>query len=157
MRSPISLAAGLGAALLLAATPVQAQDAQSALWDAAISGDTTEIVKALDAGAKIDSLDTRRSQNGRRPLNWAALANSAPAVRVLLARGAPIDAQNLTGFTALHHAAEAGSVETAEALIAAGAKLDIANRHGMAAVEVARDQGHTAVVDLLERAAARAR
>jgi uncharacterized protein len=151
MRLPISLAA---AALLAAAAPARAQDVQSALWDASISGDTTALVKALDEGAKVDSLDTRRSVNGRRPLNWAALNNHAAAVRILLDRGAPIEATNLTGFTALHHAAEAGSLEAAEVLIARGANPGTTNRQGMTPIETAREQGHPTLVAALEKAAA---
>jgi uncharacterized protein len=154
MRKPLHIAAAAAAAMLLAATPLRAQDAQSALWDASISGDTVALVKALDDGAKIDSLDTRRSTNGRMALNWAAYNNHAAAVRILLDRGAPIEAKNLTGFTALHHAAEAGSLEAAELLIARGAKLDTTNRSGATPLETASEQGQTALVAALNKAAA---
>ena len=154
MHLPIPFAAAAVAALLAAAAPVQAQDAQSALWDASISGDTVALVKALDDGAKVDSLDTRRSVNGRRPLNWAAYNNHAAAVRILLDRGAPIEATNLTGFTALHHAAEAGSLEAAEVLIGRGATLNTTNRQGMTPIETARERGHPTLVAALEKAAA---
>ena len=99
------------AAFALAALPLAtagAQDAQSQLWDASVAGDTLAIVRALEAGAKVDSIDYRTNRNGRRALNWAAWHNRPAAVRVLLARGATLDAANRTGFTALHHAAEAG-------------------------------------------------
>ena len=154
MRMLNSILVGLAAATLAVASPLDAQDAQSRLWDAAIAGDTVAIAAALDAGAKVDSLDTRRSRNGRMALNWAALGNHAPAVRVLLARGAPLEGQNLTGFTALHHAAEAGSVEAAKVLIAAGAKLDTPNSSGLQPVETAREQGHEETAKLIEQAIA---
>ncbi len=154
MRHPTTLAASAVVALVLVAAPLRAQDAQSALWDASISGDTVALVKALDEGAKIDSLDTRRNQNGRRPLNWAAFNNHAAAVRILLDRGAPIDAINLTGFTPLHHAAEAGSVQAAEVLIARGANLNTTNRNGYTPIETAREQGNSLTVTVLEKAAA---
>src|SRR5690349_6438287 len=77
----------------------EAQDAQSQLWDAARAGDTVAMSAALAAGAKVDSLDTRRSPNGRRALNWAAIGNQPGAIRFLVAHGATIDAANLTGFT----------------------------------------------------------
>ena len=154
MRHPTTLAASVVVALVLAAAPLRAQDAQSALWDASISGDTVALVTALDEGAKIDSLDTRRNPNGRRPLNWAAFNDHAAAVRILLDRGAPIDATNLTGFTPLHHAAEAGSVAAAEVLIARGANLNTTNRNGYSPIETAREQGHPLMVTVLEKAAA---
>ena len=79
---------------------------QARLWDAAIAGGASAMAGALREGAAIDSLDTRRNPNGRRALNWAAWYNQVPASRLLLARGAPLEARNRTGFTALHHAAE---------------------------------------------------
>lgn len=154
MRMLNSILVGLAAATLATASPLGAQDAQAKLWDAAAAGDTVAIVEALDAGAKIDSLDTRRSRNGRFALNWAALGNSAAAVRLLLARGAPIEGQNLTGFTALHHAAEAGALDAGKALIAAGAKLDTPSRAGALPVETARERGHEQAATLIEQAAA---
>lgn len=154
MRRLNSIMVGLAAATLATASPLRAQDAQAKLWDAAIAGDTVAIAQALDAGAKLDSLDTRRSRNGRLALNWAALGNHAAAVRVLLARGAPIEGQNLTGFTALHHAAEAGALDAAKVLIAAGAKLDTPNSSGLLPAETAREQGHGGVATLIEQAAA---
>ena len=140
------------AAALLAAPSLQAQDAQSRLWDAAISGDTVTIGQALDAGAQIDSLDTRQSVNGRRALNWAALGNRVDAIRFLLRHGASIDMANRTGFTPLHHAAEAGSLEAAEALLAAGADATRLNAAGMSAADVARGRDHPDVAAKIDAA-----
>jgi ankyrin repeat protein len=140
------------AAALLAAPSLQAQDAQSRLWDAAISGDTVTIGQALAAGARIDSLDTRRSVNGRRALNWAALGNRVDAIRFLLRRGASIDMANLTGFTPLHHAAEAGSLEAAEVLLAAGADATRLNLAGLTAADVARGRDHPHVAAKIDAA-----
>ncbi|HEX9892335.1 MAG TPA: ankyrin repeat domain-containing protein [Gemmatimonadales bacterium] len=135
-----------------ASAPVQAQDAQVQLWEAAISGDTTALRGALTAGAKVDSLDTRRSANGRRALNWAALNNQVPAIRLLLAAGAKIDTANRTGFTALHHAAEAGSLEAATELLKAGANPKLTNLAGVTPAQVARERGFASVAALLEAA-----
>jgi ankyrin repeat protein len=136
----------------LSVSKAAAQDSQAQLWDASISGDTVAIAQALDAGAKIDSLDTRRSVNGRRALNWAAYNNRGPAVRLLLARGAGINLTNLTGFTPVHHAAEAGALETLEILLKAGADLNIPNGQGVYPVDTARARGNVQVVQRLEAA-----
>ena len=117
-------------AVLVAGSRLPAQDAQSRLWDSAIAGDTLGIRQALADGAKIDSLDVRRNPNGRLALNWAAWHNRVPAIEMLLAMGAPIEAENRTGFSALHHAAEAGSLEAAQALLGAGADPMHANKAG---------------------------
>ncbi len=132
---------------------VAAQDAQSSLWDAAISGDTTVIVSALTDGAKIDSLDTRRNPNGRLALNWAAWNNRVPALRLLLSRGANINATNRTGFTALHHAAEAGATEALRFLLEQGADWTIPSSEGVYPVDTARQHGNILAVELLEAAA----
>jgi ankyrin repeat protein len=140
------------ALLLGAARGARAQDAQTRLWDAAMAGDTVAIARALDDGARVDSLDVRRNPNGRRALNWAAWYDRAPAVRLLLARGAAVNLPNRTGFTALHHAAEAGSAAAAAALLAAGADPAWPNGGGETPAQVARARGHLALAERLEAA-----
>lgn len=127
----------------------EAQDAQSQLWDAARAGDTVAMSTALAGGAKVDSLDTRRSPNGRRALNWAAIGNKPDAIRFLVAHGATIDATNLTGFTALHHAAETGGVDAARALLELGAKKTLLNSNGEVAQEVATRTSHLDVANVI--------
>jgi hypothetical protein len=125
-------------------------DAQTRLWAASMSGDTVEIARALAAGAKIDSL-----AGGRRALNWAALNNRGPAVRLLLARGATINSRNPTGFTPVHHAAEGGAIDVLRILIAAGADVTIASNAGARPVDTARRIGNQTAVALLEAAVRR--
>jgi uncharacterized protein len=127
----------------------QVADAQAALWNGAIHGDTVAMAAALRQGAVIDSLDTRTNPNGRRALNWAAWYNRVPAIRFLLAHGASLEARNRTGFTALHHAAEAGSMEAAEALLEAGADPDAANYAGLKPAQTAMDKGHVDMAGFL--------
>lgn len=148
------------AALLLvvgATAAAHAQTAQDRLWDAAIAGDTAAIRKAALDGAVIDSLDLRVSENGRRALNWAALGNHVDAVRLLIALKAPLEAMNLTGFTALHHAAEVNAAETARVLLAAGANPNSKNYSAETPADVALARGFTALATELEAAAARAK
>jgi len=137
---------------LLVVRPCASQTPQDRFWDAAISGDTTILAAALKAGAKVDSLDRRTSQNGRRALNWAAINNRADAIRFLVAHGASIEATNLTGFTALHHAAEYGSLDAARVLLAAGADPKHTNLEGVTPLARARQEGHLDVAELLEAA-----
>lgn len=142
-------------ALLLALPAVAASQptAQERLWEASIAGDTTAIVHALSDGADIDSLDTRRSRNGRRALNWAALNDRVAAIQVLLAHGATLEARNLTGFTPLHHAAEAGSMGAARVLLEAGADPTAPNTAGNRPIDTARANGHVGVALYLTNAA----
>jgi ankyrin repeat protein len=123
---------------------------QEQLWDAARAGDTLALGKALAAGARIDSLDLRRNPNGRRALNWAAWDNHPDAVRFLIAKGATVNLDNLTGFTPLHHAAENGSLEAAEALLDAGADPAWPNNLGETPAQVARRRMHLDVALAIE-------
>jgi ankyrin repeat protein len=133
------------------ATPSVAQNAQSALWEAAIAGDTSAIRKAVTEGARVDSLDTRTSRNGRHALNWAAWFNRVDAARLLIELKAPLEAVNYTGFTALHHAAENGSIDVARLLLAAGADPDHGNSEGKKPAETARERGHNAIAELIDK------
>jgi len=78
---------------------------------------------------------------------------TVPAIDFLLAHGAPLEARNRTGFTALHHAAEAGSLAAARALLAAGADRNTVNEAGRKPVETARLEGHEEMARLLQEAA----
>jgi hypothetical protein len=152
-NSPFPRAVAAAAFLALAA-PLSAQSAQDRLWDAAIAGDTAAIraAAAAAAGADVNALDTRRSRNGRRALNWAALGDRVPALRLLLELGADLEGENLTGFTALHHAAESGSVAAARFLLSVGADPKHANATGRLPRETAAELGFPAIVTLLEAA-----
>jgi hypothetical protein len=152
IRSAAPIAALLTIAVLALAAPLPAQDAQSRLWDSAISGDTVALLQALTDGAKVDSLDLRRNPNGRRALNWAAWNNRVPAIGILAAHGAPVNAANLTGFTPLHHAAESGSMDAALALLAAGADPARTTKDGEVAADVARRRGFAAIADSIDAA-----
>lgn len=136
---------GLLAAVEAAARP----SAQEQLWVGAAAGDTAMIAVALAGGAVIDSLDPN---GNRRPLNYAAINDRVPALRLLLARGAPIDRPNRTGFTPLHHAAEAGAHDALRFLLAAGADRTARTAQGMLAVDIARARQDAFAVALLEGA-----
>jgi CubicO group peptidase (beta-lactamase class C family) len=125
--------------------------AEERLWDGAIAGDTTAVLAAIAQGADVNALDTRRSPNGRRALNWAAQNDHAAVARILLAHGAGIDSANVTGFTALHHAAESGAVRTAELLLQSGANAALTTKAGETARSVAERKNHADVVALIDR------
>jgi ankyrin repeat protein len=141
-----TLLLGLSSHRMAAQTP----GPQDALWDAAKQGDSSAVAAALAFGALVDSLDTRRSRNGRRALNWATWYNHPVVVRLLVAQGATINLANLTGFTPLHHAAENGSVEAGRVLLELGADWTLANNGGLRPLDVARERGQLEMVALLD-------
>ena len=125
------------------------------LSDAVLMGDLVAAQALIDAGIDLQELDTRpgiAGNNGRMPLNHAALRNNVDMIDLLLDAGADINAANRSGFAPLHHAAEGDSVEAAQRLIERGADLDLKNIRGMTAADVATVTEHEAVLKILEEA-----
>jgi ankyrin repeat protein len=78
-------------------------------------------------------------------------------VDLLLAHGAPIDARNLAGATALYFAAEGGHTPVAQRLIERGADVKLAGRSRISPVAAAAYAGNDAIVEALLAAGADAR
>ena len=120
--------------------------AGESLYDAAVTGDTTAIVRLLDKGDPVDA----RAPDQATPLIAAALGGQTEAAKLLIARGADVMARNSGGFTALHAAAYAGSVPAAILLLDNKAALeDAANKAGVTPMFVAAEMNHPEVVELL--------
>jgi uncharacterized protein len=104
----------------------------------------------LASGARVD----QPSSNGMRvmPLHSAAAARSLPLARLLLERGAPVNArqgQGDTGFTPLMEAAFNGQNEMVEVLMRQGADASMKEGDGKTAADHARAKGHAALADRL--------
>src|SRR5215475_8197853 len=70
-------------------------------------------------------------------------------VDLLLARGAPINARNLAGGTALYFAAERDHVAVAQRLMERGADVNLTGRAGISPVAAAAYAGSDAIVEML--------
>ena len=81
--------------------------------------DAAEVARLLDAGRDV----AERFHFGRTALHVAAEVESVDCVDLLLLRGAPLEAHDEGGNTALICALEAGHARLAERLISAGALL----------------------------------
>jgi ankyrin repeat protein len=68
---------------------------------------------------------------------------------LLLARGAPIDARDLNGATALYRAAERGHISVVQRLIERGADVNLTGRSGVSPVAAAAYAGRDSIVRLL--------
>ena len=117
-RGGATAAAKTDSILIPAARITDSGVRRDALWLAAEQGDLT----SLEALAS-PTLVTERDEFGRGALARAAEAGRAPAVELLLRRGAPVDAADKYGMTALMLAAHAGSPETVAVLVQAHANL----------------------------------
>ena len=83
------------------------------------------------------------------PIHSAASSRNIAVLRELLKNGAPVDARQQGGWTALHAAAQNGDIETIEALLEHGADPAASNNDGKTAADLAREKGHQQIVDRL--------
>ena len=65
-------------------------------------------------------------------------------------QGAPIDARDGTGKTALMLAAASGQAETVQRIMALGANRALADQAGLTAAQQARRLGHVRIADLID-------
>jgi hypothetical protein len=109
--------------------PAEASPAEkkSDIWAAANTGDLGAIERHLADGAAIDGVD---GGIGAPPLLWAALADRAEAVELLIRRGADVNAAASDGGTPLHAAAFLGHEKTVAALVQNGANINAENKRG---------------------------
>ena len=78
----------------------------------------TDIQRCLDAGVDPDHSWYSREFNGTTPLHWACFYNKPEAVKLLVERGADVEAiHGNGGHTPLHYACSEGSVECVQLLL----------------------------------------
>ena len=79
-----------------------------------------------------------------------------PTVRLLLSKGASIEATNKDNYTPLHRAAQSGHISTVELLLSKGASIEVTNISNSTPLQLARRRpyNNSEVVRLLEMAEA---
>jgi len=122
----------VGAVLSFCATPAIASDA--GIFLAAKTGDRTKIEQLLTADPA-----AARARNATRqtPLHYAVLARDPAVCKLLLERGADVDAADSDGNTPLHVAARSLRTEAAKQLLAARANPTLKNTRGEIAMNLA--------------------
>src|ERR1041385_2365686 len=103
---------------------------ETPLHVAARCGRTNILVYLLDCHAPIEATNSFGQTALQYALNADHSANPEAAlatVRILVSRGADVNALDATHQTALHYAAENGQVHIAEALLQQGAKTSAGN------------------------------
>jgi ankyrin repeat protein len=113
------------------------------------AGDTKAVLEQL----KEVGIDAQLSPLGNRPLMEAAGHGHKQLVEALLAKGADVNAQDITGWTPLHAAAYHGDPQVVQLLLDHGAVITDANWYTPAPVTVAEKMHHPEAVDLLKKAA----
>ena len=89
-------------------------------------------------------------------LHYAAASGNAVEVRLLVDRGADVNAQDANGWSPLHFAAQASSGECTDVLLRAGANATLKDSHGNTALfrAVFASNGEGEVIKLLRTAGA---
>jgi ankyrin repeat protein len=89
-------------------------------FDAVEGGDVEAVARRLDAEPQL--MEAQHPSKDATPLTWAACMGRLGVVRLLLERGAEVNASTASsGFTALHEAALNGHEEIVAVLLSSGA------------------------------------
>lgn len=104
----------------------------------------------IEAGAAVDSPSNNRAKV--MPLHSAVAAGQVETARLLLRKGAPVNARQAGNFTALHSSAQNGSIDMLDLLLAFGADLDVRSDDGMNPLDFAIQRGHTELARRLRTA-----
>ncbi|MBN2207226.1 MAG: ankyrin repeat domain-containing protein, partial [Candidatus Aminicenantes bacterium] len=139
-------------AAVFALAAVAASTAQDSLIVAAAeNGDLEAVARLLAADPK---LAEAKNADGDTALHAAAGCRrgeqaALPIVRLLLEKGAVLDARNVSLQTPLLYAAYAGFRQVADLLIAKGAAVRYQDTNGRSPLHYAAREGHPEVVELL--------
>jgi uncharacterized protein len=120
---------------------------ETPLMMAALKAEVDLAAALVDHGAAV-------RKDGWSPLHYAATGGSAAIVRLLLSRGAALEARSPNGSTPLMMAARYGNEEAVDALLAAGADRTARNDLGMDASAFAASAGREKLAARLKPAAA---
>ena len=124
------------------------RDGWTALHLAAFFSHADAARELLNRGAIVNARSTNAMKN--MPLHAAAAGRSLPVVKLLIERGADLNARQHGAWTPLHAAAAAGDLEMVSALVDGGADTSARAENQQLPLDLALTKGHQAVVDFLE-------
>ncbi len=117
---------------------------ESALMLTAIAGDLEASQRLIDRGATVQ-------HGGWSPIHYAASGPSTALVRLLLERGASVDALAPNGTTPLMLAAQHAPEATVDLLLQRGADPRRRNQRGLQAIDFAEMGGRDFLVERFEK------
>ena len=115
---------------------------ETPLMLAALKGDTESAQRLLTRGARLH-------QEGWSPVHYAATGPEVKLLRLLVERGAPLDARSPNGTTPLMMAARYGAADSVDYLLTRGADKSLKNDQGLDAAEFAKAGGKDFLVERL--------
>jgi ankyrin repeat protein len=116
---------------------------------AAAFADRETVLTLLDAGAAVDQVSQTPMRNQALHA-LLALSKDADITRLMIERGADVNAAQTAGYRPLHQAAVTGREDLVRLLLDAGADRTAPCDRGKTPAEYARERGHAAVAELLE-------
>ena len=122
-------------------------DGFTALHLAAFFGQPASVEVLLQHAPDVDAVS--RNPMKVAVINAAAASRNTEVVKLVLRAGANPDAQQTSGYTALHSAATTNNVDMVYALLKAGADPAIRTDAGQTAAEMALEKGNTEVAAIL--------
>lgn len=117
------------------------------LLDESYNGHITEVKWVLERGVDVNTRDKNAKEC--TPMMLAALKGHVDIVKMLIAKGADMEARNETGLTALMYAASNGHKDVVETLISNKADVDAKDNGRATALMYAAGKGYTDIVHLL--------
>lgn len=126
-----------------------APDGFTPLGLAIFFGHPETVDALLDAGADVN-LASRESMKVS-PLASASAAGQLDIARVLIARGANVNARAASDFTPLHESAASGRMEFAKLLLENGADVNARTSDGKTPLDYAREHNRAEMVQLLSK------
>ncbi len=118
------------------------------LLQASVSGDVQRVSELLEQGHHANEA---LPIVGTRPLTLAAAYGHAEVVRVLLENGAEINAEDFTGWTALHAGSFMGDPGTVSLLLARGAVSTSDRWFLRSPLKIAETLNHKDIIPLLQQ------
>jgi ankyrin repeat protein len=136
---------------LIAGIAVYAADINTELMEAVRTQNVQKVREMIAAGANVNANMNTTNQSGITPLMAAAATSDGPIemARVILEKGAKVNAKDWLGWTPLMYASYNGRTDLAKLLLKKGAEVNAKSNTGWTPLMYAAYKGHVEIGKLL--------